>query len=284
MDFSKIFINKIDFESFINKFIFVLITIGVLWIIYNIILYFSFKKIKDVQFLYHFKKTLYYTIIASGILIGILVWFENMHSLFTFIGLTSAGIAIALREPIANFAGWFFILWRKPFEVKDRIEIGDKAGDVIDQRIFLFTILEIGNWVKGDQSTGRIIHIPNSKVFNTPISNYSKGFKYIWNEISVYISCESDWKKAKEIIKEIANKHTKDLIDKAADEIKEASKKFMIFYNKLTPIVYINLDIYGLELTLRYLCEPRKKRISSQVILEEILDEFKNADIKLKHS
>ena len=38
-----------------------------------------------------------------------------------------------------------------------RIQIGDHAGDVIDVRIFQFTIVEIGNWVDADQSTDRTV-------------------------------------------------------------------------------------------------------------------------------
>ena len=67
-------------------------------------------------------------------------------------------------------------------------------------RIFMFTLMEIGNWVDADQSTGRVIHIPNGKVFKEVLANYSKGFQYIWNEIPVLVTFESNWKKAKEIL------------------------------------------------------------------------------------
>lgn len=73
---------------------------------------------------------------------------------------------------------WLFILWRRPFELGDRIQIGEDAGDVIDSRIFQFTILEIGNWVAADQSTGRLIHIPNQSVFTTPLANHA-----LWERI-----------------------------------------------------------------------------------------------------
>src|SRR3989441_6221619 len=37
-------------------------------------------------------------------------------------------------------------------------------------RLLQFTLNEIGNWVNADQSSGRIIHIPNGKVFTEPRS------------------------------------------------------------------------------------------------------------------
>src|SRR5207247_865051 len=93
-----------------------------------------------------------------------------------------------------------FILWRRPFEVGDRVQIGPHAGDVIDLGLFQFTLNEIGAWVNADQSTGRIIHVPNGKVFTDPVANYNKGFRYIWNEVPVVVTFESDWRKAKQIL------------------------------------------------------------------------------------
>jgi small-conductance mechanosensitive channel len=75
----------------------------------------------------------------------------------TFLGLVAAGIAVALKDPLTNLAGWLFILWRRPFTAGDRVQIGEHKGDVIDLRLFRFTLLEIGNWVHADQSTGRLL-------------------------------------------------------------------------------------------------------------------------------
>lgn len=87
------------------------------------------------------------------------------------------------------------------------MQIGQHVGDVIDIRLFQFTILEIGNWVEADQSTGRLIHMPNAKVFQEPQANYSTGFEYIWHEIPVMVTFESNWKKTKTILQEIVTKH-----------------------------------------------------------------------------
>ena len=156
----------------------------------------------------------------------------------------------------------------------DSIQIGDVSGDVIDIQILRFTINEIGNWVDADQSTGRIIYIPNSRIFTEILANYSKGFKYIWNEIPITITFESNWKKAKEILLGIANEHNKHLNEVAEKKILEASKKFMIFYSKLTPIVYVKVADSGVTLTIRYLCEPLRRRSSEHELWEDVLEKF----------
>jgi small-conductance mechanosensitive channel len=158
-----------------------------LWIVHLVVTRLILPRVEDVYVRYRTRKTAGYVIFVIGIIVVGRIWVEGFESLATYLGLLSAGLAIALRDPLVNLAGWAFIMWRKPFEVGDRVEIGSRAGDVIDIRVFQFTLMEIGNWVDADQSTGRIIHIPNGKVFTEPLANYSKGFYYIWNEIPVLI-------------------------------------------------------------------------------------------------
>lgn len=183
-------------------------------------------------------------------------------------------MTLALHQPITSIAGWLLILIRRPYETGDRVEIGNIKGDVIDIRLFYTSILEIGNWVDADQSTGRIIHCPNGKIFTEPVFNYTRGFEYLWNEIKIVVTFESNWKKAKDVILEIGSKDYLDLGEKARDKIKRMSRKYMIHYEKLTPIVWTNIVDFGVELTLRYLTEARKRRFTQDAICQGILDRF----------
>ncbi len=250
------------------------VAILLLWAIRRTVLWFAFRRSDDVRARYRWKKTSLYITVPIGILIVGRIWFEGFTSLATFLGLVSAGLAIALKDLLINLAGWGFILWRRPFEVGDRIEIGSNAGDVIDLRIFQFSLLEIGNWVHADQSTGRIIHVPNGKVFVESLANYTRGFQYIWNEIPVLLTFESNWRKAKELLQAIAEKHAAHLTEDAARRVREVSRRFMIFYSRLTPIVYTTVADSGVLLTVRYLCEARQRRGTTQAVWEDILDAF----------
>jgi small-conductance mechanosensitive channel len=233
-----------------------------------------YRRTEDVRSRYRWQKTSSYVAFGIGLAVITSIWAGAIQSVGTFLGLVSAGVAIALKDLVVNLAGWGFILWRRPFQLGDRIQIGEHRGDVIDVRIFQFTLMEIGNWVDADQSTGRIIHVPNGKVLTDVLGNYSRGFRYIWNELPVVVTFESDWRKAKTTLEEIANRHGMHLSDAAEKHIKESSRKFMIFYSKLTPIVYTRVVDIGVELTLRYLCDPRTRRGTSQAIWEDILDAF----------
>jgi len=232
------------------------------------------SRTEDVKVRYQWKRSLSMTLPFIGLLMIAAVWIKAFEEFGTFLGLFTAGIAIALKDPLTNLAGWLFIIFRKPFNVGDRVQVGSHIGDVIDIRLFQFTILEIGNWVEADQSTGRIVHIPNGKVFLEPQANYSAGFEYIWNEIRVNITFESNWEKAKTILEEIINELAEDIPVKAKKEILEASKNYMIYYKHLTPIVYTSVKEFGVRLTVRYLCNPRTRRGSENQIWQRILKAF----------
>ena len=261
-----------------TKIIYSLFVIILILILRRITIRLFLQKKEDIKERYYYTNAIRYTYSVILIILLIAIWFAEFRSIGTFLGLVAAALTIALRDPIVNLAGWFFILARQPFKIGDRVQIGDQRGDIIDIRLFQFTINEIGNWVEADQSTGRIIHIPNAKVFTESQANYSQGFSHIWNEINITITFESDWKLAKKLLGDILEVHTADMTDSAQEDLKEVSKKYMILLGKLTPIVYTTIKDSGVCLYLRYLVDPKKRRTSENLIWEDILNAFDKHD------
>lgn len=252
--------------------------IFLIWLVRFIAIRIINRKLPEDEAQYKWRKNLTYIAVFIGFLVVGRIWFEGLQSIATFLGLLSAGLAIALRGPVTDFAGWIFLLWRKPFDVGDRIQIADTKGDVIDIRVFKFTVLEIGNWVHADQSTGRVVHIPNHKVFDDSLANYTSDFEFIWNELEVLVTFESNWKKAKNILQEIADKHLEDYVTEAQNQVRRAKKSYLIHYRYLTPTVYTDVQDSGIRLTIRHLSNPRRRRSLGQSIWEDILDRFSEHD------
>lgn len=255
-----------------------LVIILVLWGIRIFAVRLLQRNVETKKTVYKWRKNITYITFFIGALILGQVWFAALGQLGTFLGLLSAGIAIALKDPVTDIAAWLFLMWRKPFDIGDRIQVGNSKGDVIDIRVFKFTILEIGNWVDADQSTGRVIHIPNHKVFTDDLANYTSDFEFIWNEMGVLVTFESDWKKAKKILQEVVEENMQEFVEQAKEEIKKAEKSYLIQYRYLTPIVYTSVKDSGISLSIRYLSDPRKRRGISQSIWESVLDRFAEHD------
>lgn len=255
----------------------ILQSIGVilfLWLLRGGLVLLINYRLEDARQRYWWRKVSAYTTVGLAVILLGQIWIGEMRSIATFLGLLSAGLAIALQGPITDLAGWLLILIRRPFEVGDRIQIGEHAGDVIDIRIFQFAMLEIGNWVEADQSTGRIVDVPNRKIFSEALANYTQGFEYIWNELPLVITFESDWEKAKGILQEIVDRHAADTAEAVARQVERATRRFLIKYSKLSPIVYTRVVSHGVQLTVRYLTGVRTRRSSEEQLWEEILRAF----------
>ncbi|HOO77262.1 MAG TPA: mechanosensitive ion channel [bacterium] len=247
-----------------------------------VLIYFLIKlinhRVADIRTRHLARKHIIYSLNLLIIVSIVFLWFHHIGSLTIFLSAVAAGIALALQEVILSVAGWFVILIRRPFEVGDRVEFGGVKGDIIDIQILQTSMLEIGNWVAADQSTGRIVHVPNSAVFKKENYNYSRGFEYIWNELAVLITFESDWRRAEEIMLGHAGKQAEGMEEIVTRKIKKMSRRYMIHYGKLSPIVYVAIKDSGVELTLRYLTDARKRRITQDFFSRAILDDFRREE------
>ncbi len=199
----------------------------------------------------------------------------DVRGLLTVLTVIGAGLAIALREALLSFVGWIRISLIAPYRIGDRIEINGVRGDVIDVRVLRTTLMEIGAWVEADQSTGRIVHIPNSWIFEHALYNYTRGFRFIWNELSITVTFRSDWKAAHDIMLRLANISAEIVEQQAASEIQAMSSEYLVHYSILSPFVYVRIVENGIRLTLRYLCEARKRRGTEHALTISMLEEFK---------
>lgn len=244
----------------------------------------SFKKLsnKDRR-IYNFSKTV--NLIGNiFIVVAIIVLWKNFITDFiTFISFTSTAIILALREIVFNFFSGIYIKTVKPFTVEDRIKIGDVEGDVVNINALNFEILEVSCKEDGEQSTGVIIHIPNTKVFTDPLKNYVKVFKYIWNEVNIKLPLDADIKKTKSYLLKIvkSNDVVRKIPEKMEEQINSSLNNYRIYYNNLEPIIYTKvIDDYVL-LSVRYLVHPKKARNVESDIWNDILELNKTNKIKL---
>src|SRR5213594_3520172 len=91
-----------------------LATIVGLWLVHRIALGLVYRRVRDPWGRYRWRKGLTYVLVAAGVVIVGRMWFAGVQALATFLGLLSAGLAIALKDPVADLAGWAFIIWRGP--------------------------------------------------------------------------------------------------------------------------------------------------------------------------
>jgi small-conductance mechanosensitive channel len=232
------------------------------------------RSVEESASRYQMTRVTGYAIGAVAFLAIARLWIQGIAGIATYFGLLSAGVAIALQDPLANLVGWLYIIIRRPFKVGDRVQVGQHVGDVVDLRPFRILMLEVGNWVHADQGTGRILHVPNGLVFKNTVANYDEAFGYIWNELEVTVTFESDWRKAKKALESILEGQAEKIDAHVRERIDEAAHTLHIRFPKLTPVVWTKVVDSGVCLTMRYLCKPRQRRSSETTVWEQVLDAF----------
>ena len=229
-------------------------------IIRFVVLQFVKRRVDDPEIWYRTQKASSYGGTFIVLLVATFVWFQ-VSNVGAWIGVVSAGIAIALADVLRNFVGWGYILLRRPFKIGDRIEINGQAGDVVDVRSQRFSMLEIKGWVDADQSTGRIIQIPNGLLFSMPLANYTEGFPFIWHEIPMLVTFESDWKRAEAMMDEVLAEHAPSMAsDEARKATREAATEYRIRFTHLTPTSYVTVKDSGVMVTGRLIIPVRSRR------------------------
>jgi small-conductance mechanosensitive channel len=232
--------------------------------------------------LYYFQKLIGFTSSLIIVLIILLNFVGDFGGLSAVVGLAGAGLAIALQDPIVSLVGWFLIIGKFGVSVGDRVEISGVKGDVIDIGLLRIAVLEVGNWVSAEQSTGRVVFFPNSFIFKNHYFNYSTGNSFIWDEIRIRVTHDSNWKNAKQILESVATRVSQAFVEEAKAQQQRVAQQFHINLGTLTPYVYVSIAESGVDLLLRYLTAIRKRRVTQDEICREILETFeREANIDL---
>ncbi len=214
---------------------------------------------------------------AAGIAI-IILWAHTLKHQGTMIGLIGAGFAIALKEPLLSLAGRLAIFTGHMFTAGDRIELQQMAGDVIDIGFFYTRMLEIGSWITADQYSGRILLLPNSMIFGTPILNYTQHLTLIWDQVVLPITYQSNMESAIRILTDVGSEYTREFLQNAEHDLEEMRHQFLVPQLELKPVVYVKVTSNWLELTMRYVVDPKKRRAASSFIYTEVFKRVSKAD------
>lgn len=226
------------------------------------------------------------TLLGIAVVIAIFCfWVHHLKEAGTFAGLVGAGLAVALKEPLLAIAGRIAIFVGHMYNVGDRVEMQQMKGDVIDIGFFYTRMMEIGNWVGGDQASGRIVQFSNSLIFGTPVFNYTQNFGYIWDEIELPITYSSDSKAASKILLDVGNEYTEEFLKGAQAALQKMQHYFLVPKFELKPVVYIEVTSNWVSLKMRYVVDPKDRRNAKNFLWREIFERLqKREDITIGSS
>ncbi len=233
--------------------------------------------IEDVNQRHQLRKVVTYVFWIALTVTAVTLFAERLAlaDIGTVLGLLAAAITIALADVVRSLAGWIYVSSRRGVEIGSRVEVEGIKGDVIDIGLLKTTMLEVGEpLVHALQSTGRIVTVPNSLFLSGKVIASASVNPLVWQEIQILVTFESDWKRAREIISEIAQEQYEKIVPELRAGFEKLERRFAYRLGSTAPIVYTEIAESGVLLTLRYLTLVRRRRSSVNQISERILDEF----------
>ncbi len=276
------FINKYLFNGTVGKFVAIFIGVLIIWLIIKFLQKSLLSKIHDNDNRYKAKKFSSFIGYFLTIVLFTVVFSNKLGGLTVALGVAGAGIAFALQEVIASFAGWLAIMFGSFYKPGDRVQLGGIKGDVMDIGVLRTTIMETGQWVDGDLYNGRIVLIANSFVFKEPVFNYSGDFPFLWDEIKIPIQYGSNYDKTNAILLAIGNEVAGDLTSQSKEKWTQLQSKFRLEDAQTEPMVSLIANDNWVEFTLRFVVSYKKRRATKTELFTKILKQIEatNGEIK----
>lgn len=231
---------------------------------------------------YSFRKTvsIIYLVVLAAVVLNI--WIETTQSLLVSYGIIAAGLAVALQDIFKNFFGGVVIFVTGMYRVGDRVEMDSKMGDVIDIDVLYTTLMEMGEWMSGDQATGRLTMIPNGYVLSGLVNNYTKDHPFLWDEISIPITYDSDWREAVTMILSVVRRETDDVGREAERSISSLEEKYYLPRKVTEPAVFVTMTDNWINFNIRYVTVVRERRMTKDRLSRRILEQIEGSEnIKL---
>lgn len=262
--------------ALVRRIVIFLVLALIIWALARLMKRLPERLVKEEQDRFYIHKIITYSGRLVVIILFLYTVFGELGSFSAFLGLTGAGIAIALQDVIVSFVAWFFIIGRRGLAIGNRIEVSGVRGDVVDIGVLRTVVQEVGNWLSNDVPTGRRVFIPNSFIFKNYFFNYTKPQPFINDEIKLLFTYESDWEKAVALVQTTA----KEVLDRffggegKPHELlpqNESLTHWGVGLNAALPEVFTRIADSGVEIRLVYFSRVQERNLLRDALNRALL-------------
>jgi small-conductance mechanosensitive channel len=248
-------------------------------VIVTLIVYRAFRnaikrRVEDATRLQSMRVAVRNVLAVVSFVIIVLIWLPTGNNLLTALGILGAGLAIASQEMVGSLVAGLNIWVGSVYRVGDRVRVGEVVGDVMDISLLRTTVMEVGDWVKADQYTGRVVTVANRIVWTNSVYNYTKHWGYLWDEITLPITYESDWQRAAELILEHGQTYTVEMQADAEAKLSRMIDRFPLKETTVEPTLYLAMTDNWIELTLRFVVDAQERRKVKGRLHRDLLQHF----------
>lgn len=203
----------------------------------------------------------------------VLIWAPQLQAIALSLTAVAVALVVATKEMILCLTGAFMRVTTQPFKVGDWVRIDDAAGEVVDINALAFLIQEVDIAGRTYQFTGRIIEIPNGKLFTSTIENLTFMKKYVFLDIPFAFQYgDVDPARVLDGAEAILRSHYAPLADDARKYNRKVEKKAGIDIADPEPHVYARTtDLGHMVFTARMFVPTPQAAAIGRAVTHEIL-------------
>jgi small-conductance mechanosensitive channel len=153
---------------------------------------------------YALSSLLHYVIITLGFVAGLAVLGINLTKLTVLTGALGVGIGFGLQSVVNNFVSGLILLFERPIQVGDTVEVGDLVGTVRRIGIRACTV---------HTRQGADIIVPNSQLITEKVTNWTLSDMLRRIDLPIGVSYSSVPKEVIKVLERVAIDHPQILAD-----------------------------------------------------------------------
>ncbi len=194
---------------------------------------------------------------------------SQIGSVATYAGFVTAGVAVALQNPILAMVAYFFFIGRYGVRVGDRVTISGVTGRVVDISLFRIYLMELSG--PDLHSTGRMVVLSNAVLFQPQaLFKQIPGAEYLWHSVTLTVVATADVEEAYKRFESAADKVFEGYRD-AIEHQHAIAQRFIEFETGApAPEVRVRLTDSGLQCEVRYPVVPERSARIDQQMLEAL--------------
>lgn len=204
------------------------------------------------------------------------------RQLGTMVGLVGAGLAVALKDFIVAFLGWFRLIGPNGMRPGDWVEINGTQqingvqGKVLEVGLLFTVLLETGNWTDAGHPTGRRVAFINSFAIEGYYFNFTTAGQWLWDEIRFGLPTAVDAHPVLEALQKAAESETAGHAVQAEREWTLAMAGWGLGPFSAKPVITVRPTESGWDVVIRYLAKADEREELRQRLSHTVFETLRN--------
>lgn len=200
------------------------------------------------------------------------IWRKELQTVMIALGAATAALIVTFRENILSMSAFWLRIGRRHYGLDDFIEVDGIRGRVLDITWLSTVLAETGPGKDGLTYSGRVVHVPNSRIMLSPLFVENLTGEFSAHLINVPLPENADAIKAEQLLIEVANNICAPYLADAEQHMRGLQRAQALDTPSVEPKTNIKIAEEGLvTLVLRVVVPFSEKQRLEQAVLRDFL-------------